>query len=341
MAAEAMGLKDASEIDAVVTWVDGDDPAHQAKLNRLLESLGGTPSAASPTRFRSVGEIDYCITSLLKFAPFLRRIHVVTDAQTPPIVERSRAWPQNLRDKLVLVDHRQVFGGLEDCLPTFNSLAIESVMFRAPGLAEHFVYLNDDFFLIKPVQPEDWFRDGRPVVRGSWKALPEHVLAQRVLRGLRDRLMRFAAMPQRASHGDAQVLAARLAGSSARYVMLGHHPHALRRSTFERFFAEQPQLLRGNVEPRLRSAGQFLPQGLASQLELVAGTAHHEADGGVFYLKPSRMTPARLDAALSAAENNPRKLFACVQSLDAAAPDIQRHVIAWLDRVIGRLECDR
>jgi hypothetical protein len=336
-----MELQDSSAIDAVVTWVDGDDPAHRAKLNRLLESLGRMPAAARPTRFRSVGEIDWCITSLLKFAPFLRRVHIITDAQTPPIVARSHAWPQSLRDKLALVDHRQVFGGFEDCLPTFNSLAIESVMFRTPGLAERFVYLNDDFFLIKPVQPEDWFRNGRPVVRGSWKLLPERARARHLLRNLRGRLLRLAGVPPRASHGDAQARAARLAGSSTRHVVLGHHPHALRRSTFEKFFAGHPQLLRANVEPRLRAAGQFLPQSLASQLELEAGTAHLEADGRVFYLKPARMTPARLAAALREAEHDPRRIFACVQSLDEAAPEVQREIAAWFDRVIGRLECDR
>jgi hypothetical protein len=341
MFAEEMGSTGAPEIDAVVTWVDGDDPAHRAKLIRYLATLGRTPAAAKPTRFRSVGEIDCCITSLLKFAPFLRRIHVITDAQTPPIVARSRAWPKTMRDKLALVDHHQVFAGLEDCLPTFNSLAIESVMFRTPGLAEQFVYLNDDFFLIKPVQPEDWFRDGLPVVRGSWQPLPERAAARRVLRGLRHRLLELAGVPPRASHGDAQARAARLAGSNTRYLVLGHHPHALRRSTFERFFAEHAQLLRANVEPRLRSAGQFLPQGLASQLELMAGTAHLETDGRVFYLKPSRLSPQRLEATMNAAEKDPHKLFACVQSLDETAPQVQRQVLAWFDHVIGRLEVDR
>jgi len=329
------------DIDAVVTWVDGDDPVHRAKLNRLLESLGRTPSAAAPTRFRSVGEIDYCITSLLKFAPFLRRIHVITDAQTPPIFERARGWPQAARDKLVLVDHREVFRGYEDCLPTFNSLSIETVMYRASGLAEHFVYLNDDFFLIKPVRPDDWFRDGQPVVRGSWKQLPERVLAKRVLRSLRDRLQRLAGVPPRASHGDAQMRAARLAGSRERFLELGHHPHALRRSTFEQFFAAHPQVLRSNVEHRLRSAGQFLPQGLASHLEIAAGTADLERDGRVFYLKPSRLTPSDLAAALAAADHDPRRLFACVQSLDEADPAAQRQVTAWLDRLIGRMAYDR
>jgi hypothetical protein len=329
------------DIDAVVTWVDGDDPVHRAKLNRLLESLGRTPSAAAPTRFRSVGEIDYCITSLLKFAPFLRRIHVITDAQTPPIFERSRAWPQAARDKLVLVDHREVFRGHEDCLPTFNSLSIETVICRVPGLAEHFVYFNDDVMLIKPVRAEDWFRNGQPVVRGIWKPLPERLVVRRLLRGLRDRLRRLAGIPPRAGHGDMQTHAARLAGSRERFLELGHHPHPLRRSTFENFFATHPQALRSNVEHRLRSSGQFLPQGLASHLEIAAGTAQVEHDGRVFYLKPSRLTASRLKTALSAAEQDSRKLSACVQSLDEADPAIQRQVTDWFDRVIGRLEFDR
>ncbi len=41
-------------------------------------------------------------------------------------------------------------------------------MHRIPGLAEHFVYFNDDFFLIKHTKPTDFFRDGLPVLRGKW-----------------------------------------------------------------------------------------------------------------------------------------------------------------------------
>ena len=328
------------DIDAVITWVDGDDPAHRAKLGRLLQSLGRTPPSAAPTRFNSMGEIDYCVTSLLKFAPFVRRIHLITDAQSPPIYERSRNWPPAMRDKIVLVDHRDIFTGHDDCLPTFNSLAIETAMYRTPGLAEHFVYLNDDFLLIKPVQPEDWFRDGLPVIRGSWKPLPERVPLKRLKHRLRDGLQRLFGMAPRSSYGDMMACGARVAGSTERFLELGHHPHPLRRSTFERFFANHPQALRSNLEQRLRAPGQFLPQGLACQLELDAGTPHLESDGRVFYLKPSRTTPARLKAVLSRTEQDPKRLFACVQSLDQAEPVVQQQVAAWLDQVIGRMPFD-
>jgi hypothetical protein len=89
-------MTDASQdIDAVVLWVDGDDPVHRQKLDNHLASIGRRPHSAHPTRFRSVGEVDYCIRSILKFAPFVRRIHVVTDAQVPAIFETASAWPRH------------------------------------------------------------------------------------------------------------------------------------------------------------------------------------------------------------------------------------------------------
>ena len=35
-------------------------------------------------------------------------------------------------------------------------------MHRIPGLTEHFVYFNDDFFIIRPVSPERFFKNGLP-----------------------------------------------------------------------------------------------------------------------------------------------------------------------------------
>ena len=35
-------------------------------------------------------------------------------------------------------------------------------MHRIPDLAEHFLYFNDDVYLMKPSRPEDFFRDGLP-----------------------------------------------------------------------------------------------------------------------------------------------------------------------------------
>ena len=82
-------------IDAVVTWVDGADPLHREKLNAYLESIGHVPEAAHPTRFRETGEFEYCIASMLKFAPWLRKIFILTDNQTPEFMALVRRSPNS------------------------------------------------------------------------------------------------------------------------------------------------------------------------------------------------------------------------------------------------------
>ena len=54
-----------------------------------------------------------------------------------------------------VVDHGEILPA--DALPTFNSHAIETALHRIPGLAEHLLYFNDDFFLGRPIRPEALF----------------------------------------------------------------------------------------------------------------------------------------------------------------------------------------
>ena len=72
-------------IDAVITWVDGNDPAHRAKRKAFLTDKAEDRSddIGGATRFSSSGEIFFCIGSILRFAPFVRKIFIVTDCQDP------------------------------------------------------------------------------------------------------------------------------------------------------------------------------------------------------------------------------------------------------------------
>jgi hypothetical protein len=90
--------------------------------------------------------------ALHSFAPWVRRIFLVTDNQVP-------AWLDTEHDRVTLVSHREVFGDTGR-LPTFNSQAIESRLHRIPGLSEHFLYLNDDVILGRPVPPTMFFTPG-------------------------------------------------------------------------------------------------------------------------------------------------------------------------------------
>lgn len=321
-------------IDAVITWVDGDDAAHRARLDTVLRQLGRPPAAAAATRFRSVGEIDFCVASLLRFAPFLRRIHIVTDAQVPPLLQSGAHLPGLPRDKLVLVDHREVFAGFEAHLPTFNSLSIESVLHRVPGLAEHYVYLNDDFMLLRRVQPEDWFVQGQPVLRGQWRRQPQHGLGRRLRRAL-SLLTGQDPTPNRAGYRDMQAAAARVAGLHDRYFHAGHHPHPQRRSTLARHFEQHPEQLLDNLRHRLRDPRQFLTPSLADHLELQAGTALTSERSRLAYLKPASTRLAVLQHELAATGSDADKLFLCIQSLDEASPEAQRLMLDWLAQVIA------
>src|ERR1700755_836676 len=97
-------------IDAVITWVDGSDTNHARKRARYLgDDAAATNAAADATRFGDSGEIAWCVASLLRSAPWLRRIHVVADEQQPAFLERiaHTALAQRVR----LVDHKEIFDG--------------------------------------------------------------------------------------------------------------------------------------------------------------------------------------------------------------------------------------
>jgi hypothetical protein len=143
-------------IDVVYTWVDGGDPDWRERKSRALRENGWvaqvSDQAANDSRYASRDELRYSLRALHAFAPWVRHVFLVTDDQVP-------AWLDTTRPDLTVVSHREIFGDTGR-LPTFNSQAIESRLHRIPGLAEHFLYLNDDVFLGRPVPPELFFTPG-------------------------------------------------------------------------------------------------------------------------------------------------------------------------------------
>ena len=146
------------DIDVVYTWVDGADVAWQAKKNAALRVAGRiNPLAHHSARFRDAGEIRHSIVSVLTHAPWVRRIFVVTDCQRP-------AWLNEFGGRVTLVDHRDIFSNLE-WLPCYSARGIESQLHRIPGLADRYLYFNDDMFLGRAVRPDNFFDGlGRPKV---------------------------------------------------------------------------------------------------------------------------------------------------------------------------------
>lgn len=139
-------------VDVVYTWVDGSDPAWIARKAQAWSQMRPGERhdfAANPGRFASHDELRYSLRSLEMYADWVRNVFIVTDDQVP-------AWLNLEHPKVSVVDHRELFGQA-GVLPTFNSHAIESRLHHLSGLAEHYLYLNDDVLFGRVVAPELFF----------------------------------------------------------------------------------------------------------------------------------------------------------------------------------------
>lgn len=137
-------------IDIVIPWVDGSDPVWQADHAKYRASKSADNH---PARYREWGLFRYWFRGIEQNAPWVRKVHLLTYGHLP-------AWLEPDHPKLHIVNHRDFIP--EEYLPTFSSHTIELNMHRIPDLAEHFLYFNDDVYLMKPSRPEDFFRDGLP-----------------------------------------------------------------------------------------------------------------------------------------------------------------------------------
>lgn len=143
------------EVDFVILWVDGSDEAWQREKMKYRPD-GNMPDAAAANAakcFRDWGTLKYWFRGVEKWAPWVRKIHFVTWGHLP-------AWLNTDHPKLHIVRHGEFMP--EGSLPTFNSRALELNFHRIPGLAERFVYFNDDYFLNGRVEVRDFFKRGLP-----------------------------------------------------------------------------------------------------------------------------------------------------------------------------------
>ena len=100
------------------------------------------------SRFHSNDELRYSLRSVSKSLPWVRQIYVFTNCAPPE-------WLKTSHPGIRWVQHDEVIPA--QYLPTFSSHVIESFLHRIPGLADHFIYLNDDVFIGKPLKKQFFF----------------------------------------------------------------------------------------------------------------------------------------------------------------------------------------
>ena len=110
------------KIDAVITWVDGSEPNFKLKLEENLKN-----KKIINRQYLQANEIHFCVASIIKFAPFIRKIFIVTDNQKPNLNEVGHLVSLN---KVEIIDHKEIFRDNMDSLPTFNIRSIDALLFK-------------------------------------------------------------------------------------------------------------------------------------------------------------------------------------------------------------------
>jgi len=139
-------------IDIVIIWVDGDDPVWVKDFNKhVIENPEGDYRR---NRYRDWEFLRYWFRSIEKNANWFNKIFFVTCGHIP-------SWLNRNNNRLVIINHKDYIP--EDALPTFNANPIEINLHRIHGLSEHFIFFNDDMFIVQKTKRTDFFHKERPV----------------------------------------------------------------------------------------------------------------------------------------------------------------------------------
>ncbi len=140
-----------SDIDIIIPWVDGSDPNWQKEFKKYCPDV--SLCDARFERYREWELLKYWFRGIEMFAPWVRKIHFITCGHLPD-------WLDTDHPKLNIVLHEDYIP--TEYLPVFSSHPIEIFINRIEGLADKFIYFNDDFFLISPINSDMFFRGDKP-----------------------------------------------------------------------------------------------------------------------------------------------------------------------------------
>ncbi len=295
-------------MDLVIAWVDGNDPALKAKRQQYqVKAKSQASDAVSETRFASNHEIYFNIASILKYVPFSGHIYIVADNQSPAWLNEFHAQGLCPADKIKVVDHRELFRGYEQYLPTFNTRSIESMLWNIEELSDYFIYLNDDFFFNSDAEICDFITAPNHLVTyGHWT----NSLALKSKLKYRQFLYKQFGKPIQPKHMIAQMLGADILGFK-QFFEIHHYPHSVDRRILADYFMVHPELLEKQIRYKFRHVAQLNPISLMNHLKIQQRQADLRADLPIAYLKNEQ----GVEKFLTQLEDHAIQ-YGCMQSLD-------------------------
>ena len=320
-------LKSNFDIDAVILWVDGSDENHIQKLSQYVENKSLLDKKGFLTRYLQVDEIEYCVKSIQRFAPYVRNIYIITDNQIPSFLKNQS--DNSEFENVKIIDHKVIFEGFEQYLPTFNCYPIETMMSRIPDLAEHFIYFNDDMFIVKETKPSDFFTaNGYPVLRGKWTNFDTNCFKE-FLRKIGVKKRRIS----KVTYKKSQENSARMLGMN-RYLKVSHTPFPMRKSTFNDYLDQNTEIMVNSIKHRFRDASHFMIQLHAAHLEILNNTYELKKNYNLVHFGSTEKSMLWIKSKLFSTEKDSKKLFVNIQSLDLYPKEKIDYILNWLDKIL-------
>lgn len=311
-----MRQPDEKILDVIIAWVDGADPLLKQKRERYKAGKPVASDATTATRFASDDEIYYNIASIIKYAPFVRHIYIVTDQQRPAFIDEFAKQNICSADKIRIVDHKDIFLGYEQFLPTFNTRSIETMIWNIEGLSDYFIYMNDDFFFNQSVTIDDFLDNNKLIVYGHWR---KSAGLNAKLNFRKSRLKLFGT-PIQPRHTIAQMLSAKVLGMD-KFFEIHHYPHIVDKNTLKSYLLNNLDFLTEQIKYKFRDVAQINPITLMNHLKIQKDEVNLEPDIAINYLK----NESSVTNFITDLEDVTIK-YGCIQSLDLLEPNLHKRI---------------
>lgn len=304
------------KIDIVITWVDGDSPILKQKRDHYKKTENVASNAITPTRFASNNEIYYNIASIIKYVPFCRYIYIITDQQQPEFINEFIDQGICPEDKIRIIDHKDIFSGYDQFLPTFNSSSVETMLWNISGLSDYFIYLNDDFFFNQLANIEDFLDHNNIIIHGYWRK--SSVLRAKL--EYRKSLSKLSGVSVQPKYTVAQMLGAKTLNMN-RFFEVHHCPHIIDKNILKSYLLSNPDLLSNQIKYKFRNISQFDPISLMNHLKIQKNEAFLNSNINLTYLK----NKSGVKSFIRGLQEKSVK-YGCIQSMDLLDSDSYQQI---------------
>ena len=268
-------------MDAVITYVDGNDPVWRKSFAQAV----GVP--AIEKRYRDWGTLVYLVRGIRRYMPFIRNIFLVVSGES-----QVPSWVSGSDVRVVL--HSEIIP--QRFLPVFNSTAIEMFLHRIPGLDEQFVYFNDDMFPVRPTREEEFYVEGKSVI------------------GFRKHLLHFGLYKQQTRNADLLARKALGMAPGPLFVRPQHTCSPMQKSACEEVYARIGDELDASISP-LREKYNVNQYVFLDYLYYGGRTVKDAAISNLHLSLAVKSADQVCDAIL-----NPRTSFVCINDVKLSEP---------------------